>query len=240
MARILAYTSPAIGHLFHMTPLLLELRARGHDVHLRTAASRVELMRDLGSHTDAIDPAIPAMIHPDWEASNPKQALEVAISTILRARRDRRSRLPEGPRRGRPGHGSRRHQCLGRPQRGRGVGRSVDRVQPLHAADQLRRRVLPPRSADARHDVRTVRVPHDDWGDRIRMIGALPWDPPAERPPSLERRPAHRPGHDLLRVPGRLGLRRSRGGPRPGGPRRVARRALHGGRDHAGRRPGPG
>jgi hypothetical protein len=72
------------------------------------------------------------------------------------------------------------------------------------------------------------------------MMGALPWDPPAERPPWLERRPAHRPGHDLLRVPGRLGPRRSRGGPRPGGPRRVARRALHGGRDHAGRRPGPG
>jgi hypothetical protein len=65
-----------------MTPLLLELQARGHDVHLRTAASRVELMRALGFHTDAIDPAIPAVIHPDWEASNLKQALEVAISTF--------------------------------------------------------------------------------------------------------------------------------------------------------------
>ena len=49
MATILAYTSPAIGHLFPMTPLLLELQARGHDIHLRTIESRVDLMRDLGS-----------------------------------------------------------------------------------------------------------------------------------------------------------------------------------------------
>jgi len=82
MATILAYTSPAMGHLFPMTPLLLELQARGHDVHLRTIASRVDLMRDLGLRTEAVDPAIHEVIHPDWEASNPKQALEVAISTF--------------------------------------------------------------------------------------------------------------------------------------------------------------
>ena len=82
MATILAYTSPAIGHLFPMTPLLLELQARGHDVHLRTIAPRVDLMRDLGLRTEAVDPAIHEVIHPDWEASNPKQALEVAISTF--------------------------------------------------------------------------------------------------------------------------------------------------------------
>jgi MGT family glycosyltransferase len=28
--------------------------------------------------------------------------------------------------------------------------------------------------------------PHADWGERIRMIGALPWDPPAERPAWLD------------------------------------------------------
>jgi hypothetical protein len=119
-----------------MTPLLLELRARGHDVHLRTAASRVELMRDLGFHTDAIDPASPAVIHPDWEASNLKQALEVAISTFCERGAidgpDFHKALDEVAR------VSRRHQRLGRPQRRGGVGRSVDSVQPLHAADQLR------------------------------------------------------------------------------------------------------
>ena len=68
MATILAYTSPAIGHLFPMTPLLLELQARGHDIHLRTIEPRVELMRGLGFHTEAVDSAIPGVIHPDWKA----------------------------------------------------------------------------------------------------------------------------------------------------------------------------
>ena len=39
MARVLAYTSPARGHLFPVTPVLDELRGRGHDVALRTLAS---------------------------------------------------------------------------------------------------------------------------------------------------------------------------------------------------------
>ena len=32
MSRVLAYTSPARGHLYPLTPILLELRDRGHDV----------------------------------------------------------------------------------------------------------------------------------------------------------------------------------------------------------------
>ena len=186
MARILAYTSPAIGHLFHMTPLLLELRARGHDVHLRTAASRVELMRDLGSHTDAIDPAIPAMIHPDWEASNPKQALEVAISTILRARRDRRSRLPEALDEVAPDTVLVDINARGALNAGEAWGGPWTVFSPY----------TPPISSAGEYFRRTplmlvttsepFEYPHDDWGDRIRMIGALPWDPPAERPPWLD------------------------------------------------------
>ena len=31
-----------------------------------------------------------------------------------------------------------------------------------------------------------LEYPHDDWGDRIRMIGALPWDPPTQRPTWLD------------------------------------------------------
>ena len=45
MARVLAYTSPARGHLFPVTPILDELRGSGHEVALRTLASQVELMR---------------------------------------------------------------------------------------------------------------------------------------------------------------------------------------------------
>lgn len=79
MATILAYTSPALGHLFPMTPLLLELRSRGHDVHARTLGSQVDLVRSLGIEASAIDDRISGVIHADWEASNPKQALQVAV-----------------------------------------------------------------------------------------------------------------------------------------------------------------
>ncbi|HEX4837706.1 MAG TPA: glycosyltransferase [Solirubrobacteraceae bacterium] len=48
MIRLLAYTSPARGHLYPIVPVLLELRHRGHEIALRTLASHVELMRGLG------------------------------------------------------------------------------------------------------------------------------------------------------------------------------------------------
>jgi MGT family glycosyltransferase len=71
MARILTYTSPARGHLFPVTPIMLELRRRGHEVALRTLASQVETMRDLGLEAAAIDPAIEAIEHDDYLARTP-------------------------------------------------------------------------------------------------------------------------------------------------------------------------
>jgi MGT family glycosyltransferase len=82
MATILAYTSPAIGHLYPMTPLLLELAARGHDVHVRTLATQVDHLRGLGLHAAPVDARIGDIEHPDWEADNPKEALLVAVRTF--------------------------------------------------------------------------------------------------------------------------------------------------------------
>ena len=82
MATVLAYTSPAIGHLYPMTPLLLELAARGHDVHVRTVAGQVDHLRGLGLRAEPIDPRIAEIEHPDWEAANPKEALLVAVRTF--------------------------------------------------------------------------------------------------------------------------------------------------------------
>ena len=48
MSRILAYTTPARGHLYPLTSILLELQTRGHDIRVRTLASAVAAMRDLG------------------------------------------------------------------------------------------------------------------------------------------------------------------------------------------------
>ena len=41
MSRILGYTTPARGHLFPATPIMDELRRRGHSIALRTLGSQV-------------------------------------------------------------------------------------------------------------------------------------------------------------------------------------------------------
>ena len=71
MARILAYTSPARGHLFPVTPILDELRERGHEVAVRTLASEVDLVRGRGFDAGSIDPAIEALEHDDYLARTP-------------------------------------------------------------------------------------------------------------------------------------------------------------------------
>jgi MGT family glycosyltransferase len=84
MATILAYTSPALGHLFPFSALLSELSSRGHDIHLRTLSTGIELGRSLGFTADAIDPRIEALAHEDWKASNPRAALKMAVDMFCR------------------------------------------------------------------------------------------------------------------------------------------------------------
>ncbi len=84
MATILAYTSPALGHLFPFSALLSELADRGHKIHLRTLSTGVEMGRRLGFTTDAIDPRISGIVHDDWKASNPRAALKKAVDVFCR------------------------------------------------------------------------------------------------------------------------------------------------------------
>ncbi len=49
MTTVLAYTSPAAGHLFPLVPGLQELRRRGCAVHVRTAAELLPAVRAAGS-----------------------------------------------------------------------------------------------------------------------------------------------------------------------------------------------
>ena len=49
MAHVLAYTSPARGHLYPLAPVLDDLQRRGHQISVRTLASQVPLMRTAGS-----------------------------------------------------------------------------------------------------------------------------------------------------------------------------------------------
>lgn len=59
--RVLAYTSPARGHLNPMMGPLLELRRRGAEVHVRTLAAGVAAVREAGLECEPIDPAIEAV-----------------------------------------------------------------------------------------------------------------------------------------------------------------------------------
>src|SRR3712207_2814374 len=80
MARILAYTSPARGHLFPLTPILDELRLRGHDVALRTLGSEVERMAERGFRAAPIDPVIETIEHDDWRAGTPREGLKRSVA----------------------------------------------------------------------------------------------------------------------------------------------------------------
>jgi UDP:flavonoid glycosyltransferase YjiC (YdhE family) len=82
MASILVYTSPARGHLFPALGISLELRRRGHDVHVRTLADEVERVEALGLEAGAIDPAIEARTLDDWRARNPLKALDLTMKTF--------------------------------------------------------------------------------------------------------------------------------------------------------------
>jgi MGT family glycosyltransferase len=84
VATILAYTSPALGHLLPMSALLSELSGRGHRVHVRTLSSGVPTGRRFGFHTEAIDARIEAVTMEDWRAPNVLAALRVSIGVFCR------------------------------------------------------------------------------------------------------------------------------------------------------------
>jgi UDP:flavonoid glycosyltransferase YjiC (YdhE family) len=82
MTRYLAYTSPARGHLYPIVPTLLELRDRGHEVHVRTLASELGALRALGLHAEPIADEIEALPLPDSVASSPEEGLGKALATF--------------------------------------------------------------------------------------------------------------------------------------------------------------
>lgn len=84
MATILAYTSPALGHLLPMSALLSELSSRGHRVHVRTLSAGVEIGRQFGFGTDAIDPRIEAIQLEDGKEATPRAALKSGVATFGR------------------------------------------------------------------------------------------------------------------------------------------------------------
>jgi UDP:flavonoid glycosyltransferase YjiC (YdhE family) len=66
--KVLAYTSPARGHLNPMMGPLLELRRRGAEVHVRTLAPAVESVRAAGLEAEPIAAEVEALVHDDHQA----------------------------------------------------------------------------------------------------------------------------------------------------------------------------
>lgn len=59
--KVLAYTSPAQGHLYPVVPILDELQRRGHRVALWALPSEVAAMRELGIEAHPTAAAIGAI-----------------------------------------------------------------------------------------------------------------------------------------------------------------------------------
>jgi MGT family glycosyltransferase len=83
MASVFVYTSPARGHLFPLVPTMLELRSRGHRVHVRTLSGDVARMEGLGLSASSMAPAVEAIELDDYKASSPPAALDRALTVWL-------------------------------------------------------------------------------------------------------------------------------------------------------------
>ncbi|OBH89780.1 glycosyltransferase [Mycobacterium sp. E2733] len=84
MAVILAYGSPALGHLLPVGALLAELAGRGHEVHARTMAAGVATMRAVGVHAEPVAPDVEAIVGEDWKARNALEVLKITIDVLCR------------------------------------------------------------------------------------------------------------------------------------------------------------
>jgi MGT family glycosyltransferase len=82
MSRILAYTSPARGHLYPLVPILLELQRRGHEVFVRTLDSEVAMLQGIGLAARAMDPEIEERVLDDWQGRGTQQRLQRSVRTF--------------------------------------------------------------------------------------------------------------------------------------------------------------
>src|SRR3954454_8016015 len=83
MARILVYVTPAAGHLFPLVPGLLELKRRGHAVHVRVGDKLLATAREAGLDASPADPAIAAIEVTDYAEGKDTDKLRKGLHQIL-------------------------------------------------------------------------------------------------------------------------------------------------------------
>ena len=82
MARFLAYTSPATGHLFPLVPGLLALQAHGHQVLLIGPREHLDDVIDAGVDARPMDPRVSAIETDDYAAAK-KDRLHRGITNLM-------------------------------------------------------------------------------------------------------------------------------------------------------------
>lgn len=80
--RVLAYTSPARGHLYPVVPILVALRERGHEVHACGLSGELKHVEPLGIDASPIDPAIEDIPIVDWRRRSSRGAAVSVLKTF--------------------------------------------------------------------------------------------------------------------------------------------------------------
>jgi len=84
MARILAYTPPATGHVFPLVPGLLGLQDRGHHVHVRTSPRVLDVLRRSGLDASPVAPAVLEPAPTDHGSTGKSGQLATGLADVLR------------------------------------------------------------------------------------------------------------------------------------------------------------
>lgn len=77
--KVLAYTSPARGHLYPVVPILATLVERGHAAQIVALSGELGHLGPLGIEATAIDPVVERSQLEDWRERSPRRA---ALSTM--------------------------------------------------------------------------------------------------------------------------------------------------------------
>ncbi len=82
--KVLAYTSPARGHLYPLVPILAALTERGHHTSVCTLSDQLEHLAPLGIAATAIDPAVEGIAIEDWRERSPRRAAISVFKTFAK------------------------------------------------------------------------------------------------------------------------------------------------------------
>jgi MGT family glycosyltransferase len=80
--KLLAYTSPARGHLYPVVPILTTLAARGHRTAVCALSGELEHLRKLEIEASAINPIVEDNPIVDWRERSPRRAAGSVLRTF--------------------------------------------------------------------------------------------------------------------------------------------------------------